>query len=237
MCRTGSRLISALSSRAIAERAPGTPFRFINVASFSRLKLQNVLLEAFAALVAERPLARLSLVGVPLDVEFYEEILAARERLDLTEKVEIIPGEDHASTLRRVAEADCFVMPSAIEGWSSALTEAAALGVPCVATDVGAAEDLRQRGAAIQLIPPMTCEPDFLNSTTLAIPPRRFLSGLTEGMAAVMADATGLRTKAQSVARGLQTALSVTQMTEGYLDAFALARFLSARRRVLDATL
>ena len=237
----GVEIDSALSVAAPAERTPGTPFHFINVASFNRIKQQNVLLDAFAALVRERPQVRLSLVGPPYDVEFYQQILATRERLGLTGKVEVTPGEGHASTLRQVAGADCFVLPSAIEGWSLALTEAAVLGVPCVATDVGGAEDLRQLGAAIRLVPAMISEPGYLTSTALgpllANPPRRVISGLTEGMASVIADATALRAKAQSAAKELRAILSVTQMTEGYLDAFARARFQAAQSRRLDAIL
>ncbi len=206
-------------------------FRFVNVASFNRVKMQHALLDSFAAMAARRPQARLTLLGTPDDTDFFEEVLASRRALGLEDRVEVIPGENHASTLRRVATADCFVMPSAIEGWSLALTEATALGVPCVATDVGAAEDLRQRGAALRLVPPLASEPDHLPAAALRAllshPPRRFVEGLTDAMEAVMSDAAELRAKAGSAAGDLRETFSVARMTEEYLEAFALARVMS----------
>jgi glycosyltransferase involved in cell wall biosynthesis len=49
--------------------------------------------------------------------------------------------------------ADIFIMPSHWEGMSNALMEAMASGLPCIATDVGAAAELLDEGRAGVLVP------------------------------------------------------------------------------------
>ena len=185
-------------------------FRFINVASFDPGKMQRTLLESFAAVVAGRPEARLTLLGSPTHRLFFEEVAKVSRALGLESKVEIVPGEDHALAMQRLARADCFVLPSAIEGCSLALTEAVALGLPCVATDVGSAEDLRQAGAAIRIVPALVSELDCLTPRTLYAllqePPRRFIDGLTSGMVDAMSNAISMRARAAAAAGPLREA-------------------------------
>ena len=51
---------------------------------------------------------------------------------------------------RQLDEADVFIFPSLTEGFSNALLEAMARGVPVIATDVGANKDMiEERGGVI----------------------------------------------------------------------------------------
>jgi glycosyltransferase involved in cell wall biosynthesis len=71
---------------------------------------------------------------------------------DLPPNVEDRPwASDTGSYL---AAADLFILPSHAEGMSNALLEAMATGLPCVATRVGAAEEMIQDGESGLLIDP-----------------------------------------------------------------------------------
>lgn len=57
------------------------------------------------------------------------------------ENVELMGWKEPAQVREIVAGADVFVLPSHAEGFSNALLEAMSLGVPAIATDVGALSD------------------------------------------------------------------------------------------------
>ena len=65
---------------------------------------------------------------------------------DKPENVTLVGGLPHAEVLSEMDEADIFVFPSHSEGFSLALTEAMARGLPSVATDVGANADMLAEG-------------------------------------------------------------------------------------------
>lgn len=59
----------------------------------------------------------------------------------------------------RLADYDGFILPSVVEGWSLAATEAACAGLPLVLTEVGSARELAEAGASVLAIPPPTRPP------------------------------------------------------------------------------
>ena len=61
---------------------------------------------------------------------------------DKPQNVELVGGLPHAQALAEMDNADVFLFPSHSEGFSLALTEAMARGLPCIATDVGANADM-----------------------------------------------------------------------------------------------
>lgn len=68
---------------------------------------------------------------------------------DKPENITLVGGLPHNEVLEEMDNADVFVFPSHSEGFSLALTEAMARGLPSVATDVGAASDMLSDGCGI----------------------------------------------------------------------------------------
>lgn len=65
------------------------------------------------------------------------------------DNITLTGGLPHAEVLAEMDKADIFVFPSHSEGFSLALTEAMARGLPSVATDVGANADMLSDGCGI----------------------------------------------------------------------------------------
>ena len=107
----------------------------------------DVLVRAFAQVVAKVPRARLVLVGsisAGHEQKHHAELLAYLAGQNLSEKV-IFAG--HRPDVPAVlAAADLFVLPSRSEGCSYALIEALEAGRPCVITRVGAAQEVVRDG-------------------------------------------------------------------------------------------
>jgi glycosyltransferase involved in cell wall biosynthesis len=110
------------------------------------------LLDAFALVLQQAPAARLRLVGPLFDQqEFWAWELARRQ---LAGNVDMVgPITDRAALIRELRSAALFVLPSHAEGLPVALLEAMALGMACVATDVGAVVDVLDHGRAGILVP------------------------------------------------------------------------------------
>lgn len=130
-----------------------TEVRLINVASFSKIKNQALLLDALK-LLRERTNARLTFVG-------------DGETRDNTEKLAREYGfsEDTVSFLglRRdipdlLAKSDIFVLCSHYEGVPLSILEAYASGLPVVSTNVGGVPDILTNRENGLLVPPGSAE-------------------------------------------------------------------------------
>ncbi len=110
-----------------------TSFVFGTIAHFYPAKDLPRYLEACLLVNKERPDARFVLIG---DGRERNRIRRKRFELGLEHVVMLAGSQDHAARLLRAF--DAFVLPSAKEGMPRALLEAMAVGLPCVATDVGA---------------------------------------------------------------------------------------------------
>jgi glycosyltransferase involved in cell wall biosynthesis len=115
----------------------------VGMGRLTRQKGFDVLLDAFKRLLDDRA-ARLIIIG---DGQDRASLQARAERLGISEHL-LMPGFQ-ANPYPWLARADLFVLSSRWEGSPNALTEALALGVPCVATDCpsGPAEVLGESGA------------------------------------------------------------------------------------------
>jgi len=110
----------------------GTDVRFVFVGSVVPRKRVLELVRAFAAAAHES--GRLTLVGsTARDAPYVDEVRGAIARLGLDARVVMAGEVDEAGVSRALAEADVLVMPSSLEGYGIAATEAIRAGVPVIA--------------------------------------------------------------------------------------------------------
>ena len=129
--------------RVATSSGPGKP-RIVCVANFRGYKGHSYLLEALALLKNSGQDTSLLLVGDGfLEPEIRETV--RRHQLDV-----VFSGS--TSNVRPLLQsADIFVLPSLEEGFSNALLEAMAVGLPIVATDVGGnGEALKETGLLVR---------------------------------------------------------------------------------------
>lgn len=98
------------------------------------LKGQHISIQAMAEVVKQRPQAKLWLVGLIENKEYYEELKILISELGLQLHIEFLgPRSDIFDLL---AQADIYVMPSSAEAHSVAMLEALATGIPIVASNI-----------------------------------------------------------------------------------------------------
>lgn len=123
------------------------------VANFNPVKRHQTLIEAFARLRAARseadPPLRLLLAGTGPLREALENQVAA---LDL-ERAVVFAGLSH-DVRRELCASDLFVLPSETEGFSNAIVQAMALGLPVVACRVGGNPEAVVQGETGLLVEP-----------------------------------------------------------------------------------
>jgi len=161
------------------------------VARLDPLKGLDPLLDAFALVRANRPDARLVIVGSPvLGHQHYEAALAARMAADPT--VFLLRPRDDIPEV--IADLDVLALPSIEpESYGLVLVEALASGVPVVATDHGGPPEIAARAdpasarlvapgdvdalaaALLELLPAETSTTDRrARPRRIALPPARF---------------------------------------------------------------
>ena len=118
------------------------------VANLRPVKGHDTLLAAFAGVRAHLPSARLVLVGEGVEEE---RLRAQAEELGISGAVSFLGRRRDVAELMRAF--DVVALASRSEGFSNALLEAMASGVPCVATDVGGNRELLEDGACGRLVP------------------------------------------------------------------------------------
>ena len=118
----------------------GTPVLGI----IARRKSQEELLQAATRLA--RPLEIL-MIGIDED----DELRTAREKLPDGVRARCLGFRDDVADLSALM--NVFVLPSTIEGFSLALLEAMARGLPCVATDAGGNREALAEGAGLLYAP------------------------------------------------------------------------------------
>lgn len=123
--------------------------RLVCVARCRPVKGLDVLIRAFGRLAAERGELALDLVGGGPERKALE---ALARGLGLSERVTFHGDVPDPTPFLR--QADVFVLPSRAEGFSNALLEAMAAGLPCVATAVGGATEVITHGDTGLLVRP-----------------------------------------------------------------------------------
>jgi glycosyltransferase involved in cell wall biosynthesis len=183
------------TTRAAARARYGLDSDDFVVGSVGRLapeKGHRVLVDAFARVRDQLPRARLLLVG------------DGRERSGLAARVHQLELEDVVQFTGRVDDArdvlpalDVFALPSFREGLPLAVLEAAAQGVPFVASDVGALPELARAGAGV-VVPP--ADP----------------AALARALLSCAGDPASSRRRGNSGRRLVVERFSVRAMAEGY---------------------
>ena len=147
-----------------------------NMANLRPTKGQGYLLQAFQA-VLRSSTAPVYLVITGQGPE-EESLRSAIRELGLEQRAFIYKtSRDRFEVIRSF---DIFVLSSLQEGFSNALVEAMALGLPCVATDVGGNAEAVQHNITGLIVPPK--EPGPLAQALLALvddPERRRIMGQT----------------------------------------------------------
>ena len=118
------------------------------VGRLNPVKDQALLLRAFANVHAALPEAALVLVG---EGPSHAELVALATELGISARVRFLG--DRSDVDRILAGLDVFVLSSRSEGYSIALLEACAAGLPIVATDVGGNGEIVRDGRNGRLVP------------------------------------------------------------------------------------
>jgi glycosyltransferase involved in cell wall biosynthesis len=128
------RLLAEMQQAAdVTSLLPRTRF-ILNVAAFEHKKGQDVLLRAFARMLAD--FADVDLVMIGQDGPMREKISKRVSELGLEGRVRLILNLPHPQILECFRRASVFALPSRAEGLPIALLEAGALGVPVVVSRV-----------------------------------------------------------------------------------------------------
>lgn len=112
----------------------------------------DVLVEAAGLLLQRHPGVRFSIAGSVLDEDYAATLQQRVEALGIAGQVRFLGNVTDVPGYLRMA--DLFVLPSRSEGFSSAILEAMAAGLPVVATEVGGnAEAIRDEDSGLLVRP------------------------------------------------------------------------------------
>lgn len=192
--------------RLAARRALGVPEHGFHVGCVARLatvKDHGTLLSAFVKLREKRPDAHLTLIG---DGPEKSKLLAQRDALGLGASVTFAGERSDVAPL--LPAFDVFALSSVSEGISLTLLEAAAAGLPIVATNVGGNREVVVDGETGILVPPRD--------------PARFADALDR--VAIELDRSGFGAAGRE---RVKARFSVEEMARAYHDLYA--ELLAAR--------
>lgn len=139
--------------RVRSELQLGQEFTWLAVGRFEVAKDYPNLLQAFAQVAARREDATLIVAG---GGTLRDEVERLAGSLGLTRRVRFLGIRQDIPDLMNAA--DAYVLASAWEGMPVVLLEAAACGLPAVATDIGGCSEVVRPGETGYLVPPRTPE-------------------------------------------------------------------------------
>ncbi len=121
------------------------------IGNVRRVKGHDVFVRAAAKVIAALPDTRFTVAGEILEPEYFSELQALIQELGLKQRFTFAGKIADLSSY--LAQADVFVLPSRSEGFSNALIEAMAAGLPAIATDVGGNGEAIRTGETGLLVP------------------------------------------------------------------------------------
>jgi len=122
------------------------------VGHLRHVKGVDTFIEAAARVHREFPEAVFLVVGDPTDAGYAKQLRELCESLQLGDSVRFLGNVPEVSSL--LVECDIFCLPSRSEGFSNALVEAMACGLPCVATRVGGNDEAVLDKVSGFIVPP-----------------------------------------------------------------------------------
>lgn len=137
--------------RGTPDRPLAHGFVVTTVGNIRRVKGHDTLIRAAAIVLKQYPSCSFTIAGEVLEPEYFAEMQQTLRDLDLVEQVQFVGGVEDLRTHLRTA--DVFVLPSRSEGFSNAIIEAMACGLPVIATDVGGNGEAVRDGLNGFLIP------------------------------------------------------------------------------------
>ncbi|MGM0631573.1 MAG: glycosyltransferase family 4 protein [Pseudomonadota bacterium] len=142
-------------ARPGTERVPfspcdGAPPQLLTVASLTRRKAHDVLIDALA-LVPHLPWQARFVGGTGFDPAWAAALQDRVNRARLQDRIRLVGAVDDLQTEYR--QADLFVLPSRFEGYGMVFAEALAAGLPVIAARAGAVPDVVPDTAGL-LVPP-----------------------------------------------------------------------------------
>ena len=132
-------------SRAYAAQAA----RMLFTGQWLRAKGIRYLADAFTRIAPLFPSAELTCVGTGAS----RDVVLRDFRVEHHDRVRVLPRVNQDELAAELARADIFVFPSLSEGFSGALLEAMASGLPVIVTPVGAAPDLLANESSGLIVP------------------------------------------------------------------------------------
>lgn len=131
-------------------KCSGNPPVLLTVASLTRRKAHNFLIDALAQIQDLEWTARFA-GAAHFDTEWVTELTQKIAHYRLQNRIHLLGSCDDIA--REFLHADIFVLPSLFEGYGMAFAEALAFGLPIVAARAGAVSDLVPETAGL-LVPP-----------------------------------------------------------------------------------
>jgi glycosyltransferase involved in cell wall biosynthesis len=117
-------------------------------------KSQHTLIEAFAALALEQPLAHLWLVGKAENADYANRLHTQVEKLGLSERVHFTGAISQSVLAERLGQCRALLLVSLSEGLPRVVIEAMLSGTPVIATAVSGTPDVIEDGVTGWLVPP-----------------------------------------------------------------------------------
>jgi glycosyltransferase involved in cell wall biosynthesis len=115
------------------------------------IKGTDILIQVAAKICARYPRAVFLIPGKVLEPEYYNTIVQTMRSLGLTENVRFLGSSDRVFSMLKMSNVFCLLSRS--EGFSNALLEAMASGLPCVVTDVGGNKEALEDAQSGFLVP------------------------------------------------------------------------------------
>jgi glycosyltransferase involved in cell wall biosynthesis len=146
------------------QRLPGEVL-IATAGNIRHVKGHDIFIRAAAIVVTQVPQANFSIAGEVLETAYFAGLQTLVTDLGLTDRFHFSGG---ISDLRGyLSQADIFVLPSRSEGFSNAIVEAMAAGLPVIATNVGGNAEAVADGSTGLIIP--TEDPEALAEAILLL--------------------------------------------------------------------